>query len=70
MKACKENRIDVVRLLLRFGADVHAKCPAPFEQKTALYFAVENCGFEIVKLLTNQLLHQVIVIVDTFSHCL
>lgn len=53
MKACKENRIDVVRLLLRFGADVHAKCPAPFEQKTALYFAVENCGFEIVKLLTS-----------------
>lgn len=53
MKACKENRIDVVRLLLRFGADIHAKCPASFEQKTAIYFAVENGGFEIVKLLTR-----------------
>ena len=53
MKACKENRIDMVRLLLSFGADVHAKCPANFEQKTALYFAVENGGFEIVKLLTR-----------------
>jgi ankyrin repeat protein len=33
MKACKENRIDVVRLLLRFGADVHAKCPARIHQE-------------------------------------
>lgn len=40
MKACKEHQVEAVRVLMKHGADVNARCSTLYEEKTVLHFAV------------------------------
>lgn len=51
MKACKEHKIDAVRMLIRYGADVNIQSPPRFDQKTALHFAAEYGNVIIAEIL-------------------
>ncbi|RDD34218.1 ankyrin repeat protein [Wolbachia endosymbiont of Cylisticus convexus] len=46
--AAWEGNLEVVKLLLKHGADVHAE---NFERKTPLHFAAWEGGLKVVKLL-------------------
>ncbi|XP_050393500.1 ankyrin repeat and SOCS box protein 3 [Patella vulgata] len=41
MKSCRQQRLDVVRLLLTYAADVNLQSPPRFDQKSALHFCVQ-----------------------------
>ena len=51
MKACKDHYIDAVRALVKHGANVNAQCPALFEQRTVLHFAINSGNIVIINIL-------------------
>ncbi|KAK2186787.1 hypothetical protein NP493_189g05011 [Ridgeia piscesae] len=53
MKACKQGNIDVVKLLLDYGAAVNIQCPSKFERRTALHVAIESESADIIALLLD-----------------
>lgn len=54
MKACREENIAAVQLLLRYKADVNFQCPPRFDQKRAIHFAASTGNVEICQLLLEQ----------------
>ena len=53
MKACKQHRMDAIKLLLKYGASVNAQCPPRFDQKTVVHHAIQSGSLEITKLLLD-----------------
>ena len=50
-KACDNGRLDVVRLLLKAGADLERCCESDLDTLTPLYLAIRGGNLEIVKIL-------------------
>ncbi|XP_062584898.1 ankyrin repeat and SOCS box protein 8-like [Saccostrea cucullata] len=51
MRACKEQKLSTVKLLLKYNADVNATCPARFEQRSPLQCAIQSGNTEITECL-------------------
>ena len=50
-KACRQQHLKAVQVLLKHGASVNLQCPPRFEEKTALHFCAISCNEEITRLL-------------------
>ena len=53
MKACRESRAEVVKLLIAHGADLDMVSPPKYEQKTALHYAIQSGSVDIIKILVQ-----------------
>lgn len=51
MRACKEQKLSTVKLLLQYNADVNATCPARFEQRRPIHYAVQAGNADITECL-------------------
>ncbi|XP_071096239.1 ankyrin repeat and SOCS box protein 3-like [Haliotis cracherodii] len=57
MKASRQHNLEAVRLLYKHGADVNLTCSPKFEQKTALFFAIQKGDLAITSYLLRHGAH-------------